>query len=377
MPREIKKGVKAMEQVLAALNSLRNSPSNIKDKFIAGETTRPFSLEIISTGGEVRFFVRTYAQHVGLVEAAFFSYYSDIEVVEVDDYILDLPATLKEVEERNLAIWGTEMVLAKDAAYPIKTYLKFESPAEEKEFDPISTFIELLSKAKKGEFVGIQFIIAPSGPGWSEKYKGILAKLKESATKGAPATTPSGTMDFGKVMRTPGETYVLEEVENNLSKPAFDTVLRMFYVSPKDIYLNDYARRGVMGAFNQYAALNLNSIAPNYAASTMIRPTVWPWQRMFYNKRLNSRKQRFIYNYRHRETPPQTFMGRVITSTMYNWNFDSRTFTMNTECLATLFHPPTQFVLTAPHLRRMESRKAGPPAGLAIFGEEEEIKKFQ
>jgi hypothetical protein len=50
---------------------------------------------------------------------------------------------------------------------------------------------------------------------------------------------------------------------------------------------------------------------------------------------------------------------------------------MNVEGLATLFHPPTSVVLTAPHIRRVESRKTGPPAGLAIFGEEGEIEKYK
>ena len=375
MPREIKKGVRAMEQVLAAIHSLRNSPANLKDEYIDGEVTRPFSLEMVSLGGEVRFFVRTYARYRGLVEAAFFSYYPDVEVSEVDDYANQIPVNLREMEERELSIWGTELALIKESAYPIKTYLKFESPAEEKEFDPMSTFIELLSKVKKGEFVGIQILITPSGPDWADKYRGTIAKLKESATKGAAKSAPSGAMDFAKVMRTPGETFVLEEVENNLSKSAFATVVRLLYIAPKDIFFDAFARRGVMGAFNQYSALNLNSFRPNYSASTVIKRFAWPY--VFAKKRIMYRKQRFLYNYRRRETPPETFMGRVITSHWLYWNFHSIPFVLNTECLATIFHPPTQFVLIAPHLKRVESRKAGPPAGLAIFGEEEEIEKFK
>jgi hypothetical protein len=49
---------------------------------------------------------------------------------------------------------------------------------------------------------------------------------------------------------------------------------------------------------------------------------------------------------------------------------------MNIECLASIFHPPTAGVLTAPHVHRVESKKAGPPAGLAIFGEEGDIESF-
>jgi hypothetical protein len=33
--------------------------------------------------------------------------------------------------------------------------------------------------------------------------------------------------------------------------------------------------------------------------------------------------------------------------------------------------------LTAPHIQRIESRKVAPPAGLAIYGGEEEIERFR
>ena len=69
-------------------------------------------------------------------------------------------------------------------------------------------------------------------------------------------------------------------------------------------------------------------------------------------------------------------MGKFLTSYILNWNIHSKTFELNTESLATLFHPPTRIVLTAPHMVRVESRKTGPPAGLAIFGDEEKIEKF-
>ena len=49
---------------------------------------------------------------------------------------------------------------------------------------------------------------------------------------------------------------------------------------------------------------------------------------------------------------------------------------MNIECIATLFHIPTVIVLTAPHIKRNESKKAGPPAGIAIFGEDKELEEF-
>ena len=75
--------------------------------------------------------------------------------------------------------------------------------------------------------------------------------------------------------------------------------------------------------------------------------------------------------------PHETFMGKAVTSYFFDWNTKSETYAMTSESVATLFHPPTFSVLTAPHMKRMESKKAGPPAGLAIFGGEKEIEKYQ
>jgi hypothetical protein len=49
---------------------------------------------------------------------------------------------------------------------------------------------------------------------------------------------------------------------------------------------------------------------------------------------------------------------------------------VSVETLATMFHPLTSSVLTAPHLERLTSRRVSAPAGLAIYGEDEAIKKF-
>ncbi|MDP2705865.1 MAG: hypothetical protein Q8O49_01520, partial [bacterium] len=67
----------------------------------------------------------------------------------------------------------------------------------------------------------------------------------------------------------------------------------------------------------------------------------------------------------------------LLTSHIFNSNFLHKPFIMNVEALATLFHVPTSVILTAPHLKQVESRKTGAPRGIAIFGEEEDIEKFK
>jgi hypothetical protein len=377
IPREILQSPRAMEQVLAALHTLGNyagSPKTFegfRETYFDGEVTRWFALEMVSFGGEIHFYVRCYVKFKNLVESAFFSFYPDIEISEADDYVDLFPKNVGEVYEKKMDLWGSEMILRDDEILPIKSYPYFENPDEEKTLDPVSTFMEVLGKIKKEEIVAIQYLIAPSRPDWtkSEKVEEYLEKLKKP---GAKAVSEDETQKL--TMRTPGETEVLKAVENNLSKPSFDTLIRFLYLSPKDIFFEQFARRGIAGAFNQYSALNFNGFRLNNGTAT--RANVYNYPYIFFTTRVEYRKQRILNNYRIREVPPQTSIGKWMSSYFFNSGFSSKRFKMNTEGVASVFHPPTAMVLTAPHVRRLESKKAGPPAGLAIFGEEEEIERF-
>lgn len=377
MPREAEKEPRGMEQILAALNALRNTPTNFKEKYWDGEVTRWFSLEMVSFGGDIHFYLRVFKKQQKIVEAAFFSYYPDVEIFLVDDYIDKLPKNIFEVNENGCDLWGAEVELSRDSAYPIKTYPAFEQIAEERQFDPISNFLEVLGNAKPGEFVGIQILIAPANYDWFKKWEKVVDKLKASARMAAaPAIGTEEEISTMFTILSPGQRLVLEAVEKKLSKQAFDTLIRYIYISPKEIINKDYASRGIFGLFNQYAAYDMNSFKPNLAMWTSSSSTT-PWKPpfVFSKSRLKCRKQRILWNYLKREMPPDTRLGRIITSSFYHKNA-TRLFEMNTEEVATIFHPPTPAVMTGPHLERAESKKTGPPAGTAIFGEEEELAKY-
>jgi hypothetical protein len=370
IPREVHQSPKAMEQVLFALHSLRNSPGNFREYYINGEVTKSFSLEIVSLGGEIHYYIRVDAKLRHAVEAAIFSYYPDIEVAEADDYVIRFPGDISEMETQDYDLWGTEMTLKKEGAYPIRSYHDFEAVTEEREFDPASSFLEVLSKLKKDEIAGIQIIVAPLGNDWKDKFKPLVDELR--ATK--MIKNDAGELVKAFAMRSPGETDVIKAIENNLSKPAFDTLIRLIYLAPKASFFDSYARGGIMGAFNQYGSLDLNMFAGN--KNTGSKAGGWAWPYIFPGTRTLYRKQRLLHDYRVRTTPIDTWMGRLFTSSVFNPNFYSQRFPLTTESLATIYHPPMAMVLTAPHVKRVESRKAGPPAGLAIYGDESDLEKY-
>jgi hypothetical protein len=397
IPRETLMSPKAMEQVLTAIHALKNEPGDLEEWWIDGEVNDWHSLEIVSLGGEVHLYVRVTRQvRNKLVQAAFFAFYPDVEIIEVEDYVSRLPSSMAELHAQGYDLWGAELMLQREDAYPIKLYSDFESPDENKQYDPVSALIEILAKAHKEQIAAIQILIAPIGSEWVHHYHDLVEKLSKRKDESHPTSFASsmnfkagpmpavggdahgedmGGKFFKSFLRSPGETEVLEAVEKNLSKPAFETVIRFIYLSPQPLFDDTFPRRGITGAFNQYAATDLNSFKRNDKVATRVKIFDFPY--IFPNIRKEYRKARMLYNYRGRNMPPETFMGKLMTSYFMNWNFGTKPFHLTTQCLATIFHPPTAMVLTGPHIKRMDSKKAGPPAGLAIFGEETEIERYQ
>jgi hypothetical protein len=394
MPRAIVKSPAAMEQIFIAISALKNAPGDFSEYWLEGEVTRWYSIEILSLGGEIHFYLRVPRIQGEIIKAAFFSYYPDLEIVEVDDYVSkSFPKNTEEMFKNGYDMWGSELVYVRDDVYPIKSYLDFESPEEEKQYDPMSLMLEILGRTKREEIVGIQINFFPIGDHLREHSEHVIEKLRTKKKQHAPSAAM--TMEFPHILpvfpvagkegapenefaralsRTPGETDILKAIEENLALPMFETNIRFVYFSPKEIYSDTFARRGLAGAFKQYDSMDLNSFKRNDKMSTRAR--IWNWPYVFSDARVRVRKDRLIMAYAHREIAPTTEMGKLLMSKLLNWEH-SREMIMSARSLATIFHPPTHMTLTAPHMKRVESRKAGAPAGLPIYGNEEEIEKYR
>ncbi|MBI1956870.1 MAG: hypothetical protein HYS44_00195 [Candidatus Niyogibacteria bacterium] len=370
IPREIRKSPKAMEQLLEQLASLRNSPSDWHEKYVRGEVTRWFSLEAASFGGEIHFYIRTPTAQRNIVESFLYSNYKDIEIVDAPDYVDRLPSETRELYAAGMDMFGMELKMKKDAAYPIRTYLQFEAIEEEKALDPMSTLIEELTRIKKDEHLWVQLVIRPADDTWQKRGLLIVKELKEkSISKARVAGGDAETLTT--IMRSPGETAMLEAIEKNLLKPGFDTIIRSIYFAPRASFNLQFAQRGMRSAFNQYAGLNRFSY--NMRGWTLVKWIKFPF--VFIRRRAEARKQNMLYRYRTRALPEGRWIGRYLNSNFFFWNLKNKSevFVLNTEALATLFHPPSFLVLTSPFVKRVEAKRLGPPAGLPIFGEGEEL----
>lgn len=366
-PPDVEKSPKIAENIFSGLHAVYVKPISWRSKFFKGEVQNWFSFEIIGNGGEINFYIRTPENLRNLVEAQVFAQYPDAEINVVDDYIDSLPRYLPNDD---YDLFGTELIFTKEDAYPIKTYPFFEEESGRGEFkrtDPLAPLAETLSTLEPGEHIWLQLLVRGTGKEWVDKAQPVLDKLTGKKPKvegdifskivdflgyllpgGAPAEEKKEEkQEFSTMKLTPGQKFVLEQVENKIAKLGFKTGYRFLYIARKELFRSSRIA-AVTGMFKQLYFNNLNSFKPN--ADTVTKADGWfawlfPSHRGFFADQQEFNRKWHIYQaYRKR-----SFVKKVVI--------------LNTEELATLFHLPGIGV-KAPAFPRVEAKKGQPPAGL-------------
>lgn len=345
LPREIVKSPKSMEMVLNSLCSARTG--DLIERYWDGYVTPWYSLEIVGMNGEIRFFVYTQAFFRNLVESQIYAQYPDVEIVEVDDY--SKMAFINGFGTEWNCV-GTEYALTAEDAKPIKTYVDYGLhevlTKEEQKNDPITAFIEILGSLKEGEQIWMQILIKGTRKKWQEEGKKLIEKIIKE--KEAEKSSDKEVVSMGALKLLPGEREVIEAIERDVSKLGFDVGMRQIYLARKDKfnYINVISMIGVM---KQYNALNLNGFkVTNYTSLD------YPWQ--FKNIRVPIMKKKMLENYRQRS--------------YFYINYErlfakKKTFILNTEELATIFHFPGR-VAETPTFARIEAKKGEAPSNLPV-----------
>jgi len=350
VPKEITKSPQAMEIVLGAFHQTRDG--TFYSKFVEGLCRSWFSLEIVSRGGSIHFYVWTQKFFKNLIESQIYSQYPNVEIYEVDDYTREMPYGLPGSD---WDLWGCNFTFTKEDAYPIKTYVDYgmdKDPKEEYKIDPITPVIEFLGSVRPGEEIWIQILIMAARKrfrkkgSWFKKvdWKGDAEKLLEKLLKRDKKKKNGDKLDLGEFGLSSGERKAIEAVERNISKLGFDCGIRAVYLAKKDIF-NPINIVGLLSTIKQYNSLNLNGFKP-----TKTTGFEYPWQDPF-KIRLPAMKWSTFDAYRRRAYfyPP----------------YQSKPITLNAEELATIYHFPGQ-VAETPTLGHIESRRGEPPVNLPL-----------
>lgn len=360
-PQEIEKTPAAMELFLTALYQT-GGESTWYDKYVLGKVRAWFSLEIVSIGGNVHFYIWTRANLRRLVESQLYSQFPGIEVHESEDY------TLGVEYDGSVELFGAEFKLAEADAFPIKTYVDYGIDKESEEgfkVDPITPVIETLGAITSGHQMWIQIIVRAhkkedKKPGtwfelqdnWKEGAKEAIKKIKEDSK----IEIKDGENKKQQMAMTKGQETRIAALERSISKMSFDTGVRMIYLAEKSVY--DGGNVGALtGSFKQYNSADLNSFKPAWTTSFD-----YPWQDPRGTK-IKALKEEILEAYKERDffwrSRPQfrTILPKKI--------IDRDVFVLNTEELATIFHFPGK-VSSTPSLNRVTSKKATPPSNLPI-----------
>lgn len=385
-PREIKQTPRAMEQVFSQLHAIRNSASDFEEEWWDGEVPLWFSFEAVSFGGEIHFYLFIPMVRRKHIESALYSMYPDIEITEVaEDYIYRLPPSAAELYKAGYRMFGNELIFSKDPVYPIRTYIDFESPAEEKEVDPVANLLETLSSIKPQEHLWMQILVRPKVDAFIDQFRkqgdDEINKIRETGRfvrlpSGAAAVDPETGFPLYSIP-SPGQVESMKAIDRKIGKPAFDVVIRYIYLAPQEIFSSSFGRRSIFAVMNQYATESFNKFGHNVHAWTLAK--IWYSPYIFPLRRAAARREWLWTKYRSREMYPESIVSTVLKMKLFHWGFRPWRYlgkgrfnlVLSTEELATIFHPPTALVLTGPLIRRVEARKVGPPAGLPIYGEGE------
>ena len=362
-PKNIEKSPKPMEALFIGFCGVEKSLNPIEE-YIDGAFTDYMSLEIVGDSGTVHFYIRTMKKYRHLVEAHLYAQYPDVEIVEVSDYVNDVP---RVIPNSQWDIWSSDLGFTKDNAYPIRTYQKFEESVTGKMIDPLAGLIEAMGKLGPNQKLWLQWIIQPTKTSWAEKTGKALAEKLKGRTKDDQNFLEmvlhdlfdvfsnlfkalSEPIDFSQEAKkdeqplefrlSPGERDVLKAVEENLGKPQFFVRPRYAYVGRRENYDKGIGINAFFGAIRQFSDENLNALKPNTTKTTAYH--------IFIESRLRYLQRKQLRRYRDRSMDGEG--GRLV---------------MSSEELATVFHLPDMNVL-APSLTRVETKRGGAPSNLPI-----------
>lgn len=366
IPRETTRGPKAMEQVFASVFNLRNRAVGPKEVYLDGEITRWFSLEIVGSQQTTRFYLRMPRLLLHPFISSFYAQYPDVEIIEADkDYIDAHPPTYQKLKADGYDLYGLEIVQSKNPAYGINTYVDFEPKVGDEKgriLDSMASILEIIGKMKPEETAWVQYLIVPdTKEHWLHGAEDIVKKMK-SATQGGEGDGKDGGPSIRLRFRTQGEERTLKRVEDKKGKACFEVIIRMIYFAPKAIFNQDLLNRGVYGYVAQFGNDDQRFGKPDKLRTKVewdSPPFFWPRRRLFW-------KQVAIYDeYRRRFIPEETFIGKLMNSRLpLQLCFFHQPMILSAEEMATLFHIPTNVVLTQVTMERVESKRLSPPSNL-------------
>ncbi len=354
IPKETMKSPLAMEIFFTSL--YQTGSATFSELYWKGKVRPWFSFELVSIGGQVKFFIWAHKKWKNLIETQIYAQYPTVEIYEAEDYMSWIP---HEPDPINFPMWATYFKLTKEDIYPIKTYVDYgldKDPKEEFKIDPMTSVLEYLGSLRKGEQAWIHIMIQAhrkmnlkndavlfEKPDWKHEVRHEIEKIrKESITENPGSEFP------GMPNPTKGQQNIISALERSVSKFPFEVAIRGCYIAKKEAF-NPISITGLIGSFRQYSSTDdVNGFKLGWFTDFD-----YPWQDFRRIRRTNSEKEMM-----------EAMKLRSFFQPPFK-NFEGSPIILNTEELATIFHFPGSVAAT-PTFERIPSKRSQAPSNLPI-----------
>ena len=328
IPRTNDKKELAAEQMFASLHGILRDKQELKN---SGGVQEHLSFEIVSTAGQIRFYVWVPKVLQSFVEGQIYSQYPTVQIYTIDEDYVDS-------RDKYPVKYSAELGLIENEALPIKTFDSFE-------VDPLAGITGTLAKLDpdQSEEMWIQILTRPIADDWrksaTDKWITRVKSGKKSLFSGmgidwtwlvevigALFSPPAGGTgsDAPKVELSERAKTQIAKAEEKATKLGYEVKIRLAYLGNSDVdaKLNMQA---LVGTFKQFNSTNLNGFKQVGGS--------------FDAKSLDAYKMR---------------------------EFASHGFILNISELASVYHLPHTSVET-PNIVWASSKTAEPPAKLPVL----------
>lgn len=335
IPRTNDKKELAAEQLFASLHGILRDKTDAR---ASGTGQEHLSFEIVSTAGQIRFYVWVPKDLQNFVEGQIYSQYPTVQIHKIDEDYVDGRAKYP-------VAYSTELGLIEDSALPIKTFDNFE-------VDPLAGITGTLAKLdpSHSEEMWIQILARPIPDSWhkttTDRWINKMKSGGKTAFLGGPIDwryvaeiflalirpPEGGTLSSKPVELSERTKTQIAKAEEKATKLGYEVKIRLAYLGQSEIdaKLNMQA---LVGTFKQFNSTNLNGFKQIGGS--------------FNKDDLESYKAR---------------------------QFTEKGFVLNIAELASVYHLPHTSVET-PNIVWANSKTAEPPAKLPVLtGEPEEDK---
>ena len=260
IPRENDKKELAAEQLFASLHGILRDKQELRN---SGGVQEHLSFEIVSTAGQIRFYVWVPKVLQSFVEGQIYSQYPTVQIYKMKEDYVDNRAKYP-------VAYSSELGLIENDALPIKTFDSFE-------VDPLAGITGTLAKldAKTSEELWIQILTRPIADDWHKNTTDKWIRRVKTGTKSlfmgdgidwtwlsevfmalfrppAGGTNSTTTVELSERAKTQ-----ISKAEEKATKLGYEVKIRLAYLGQNetDAKLNMQA---LVGTFKQFNSTNLN-----------------------------------------------------------------------------------------------------------------------